>query len=500
MSKVDVETKALSLSNEAQEASLHKKKQKHNARRRRSKKKENVSSNHLKVDDVVNFLCSSIVSAGPVTTHNRTSFDDGLLDDAASTAINNLPSTSGGNDLTDLFGNLQIHASKVVISPDNITEFLNIDLLKETNCESLSVEELERIKSEKASKVLPAEGPSDIPKEKVGEYFNLNLIRKSPEQTVLGKIESGSLRLVEKLESTIQCPDECEKAKSDKYLGAYFNLNALTKTEDNIVTSIKSTSKLFVSELEKTLLNSENSGKISKSRKKSKKGKNVEEPSEGITGDGVFDGKQKVYHNSALSNKKEKTRPKTKEDVEFPKYLSPEELESVSKFGVLLTGIIRINQKNYKEAYITAPDKGMDILIEGLKDRNRALEGDEVYFVLKPKEHHRAGGSDASDVQRTAVVVGIKTINHNRKAIGLLKSSPDKNNHFVWFSPRDSRLPRIKLKREALPPGFFQNVNRFSDKLYFAKILKWNDMRFAEGLVLYLFYAGLLNDFYNLNN
>nr|CAG4640770.1 EOG090X047D [Eulimnadia texana] len=48
----------------------------------------------------------------------------------------------------------------------------------------------------------------------------------------------------------------------------------------------------------------------------------------------------------------------------------------------LLTGVLRINPKNYKEAYITSPDGTADILINDLKHRNRALNGDIVVVKI----------------------------------------------------------------------------------------------------------------------
>ncbi|ESO12803.1 hypothetical protein HELRODRAFT_63728, partial [Helobdella robusta] len=47
--------------------------------------------------------------------------------------------------------------------------------------------------------------------------------------------------------------------------------------------------------------------------------------------------------------------------------------------------VLRINQKNYEEAYISHPDGRADIFIYGLKMRNRSLNGDIVYVKILPK-------------------------------------------------------------------------------------------------------------------
>ena len=72
-------------------------------------------------------------------------------------------------------------------------------------------------------------------------------------------------------------------------------------------------------------------------------------------------------------------------------------------------GVVRINPKNYKEAYVTAPvsenlfeyfvsylpsilifglqnERDPDILIDGILHRNRALNGDNVVYILINEE------------------------------------------------------------------------------------------------------------------
>jgi exoribonuclease R len=48
-------------------------------------------------------------------------------------------------------------------------------------------------------------------------------------------------------------------------------------------------------------------------------------------------------------------------------------------------GALRINKKNFKEAYIKNPEGGLDIFLDGVKARNRSLEGDEVAVSLLPE-------------------------------------------------------------------------------------------------------------------
>ena len=50
----------------------------------------------------------------------------------------------------------------------------------------------------------------------------------------------------------------------------------------------------------------------------------------------------------------------------------------------MVEGILRINPKNYEDGYICAADKGQDILIQGVRNRCRALNGDLVVVKLEP--------------------------------------------------------------------------------------------------------------------
>ena len=50
-------------------------------------------------------------------------------------------------------------------------------------------------------------------------------------------------------------------------------------------------------------------------------------------------------------------------------------------------GTLRINQRSYEDAYVSSPDDANlpDIYVGGLKDRNRALHGDEVFVMVEDK-------------------------------------------------------------------------------------------------------------------
>jgi len=66
----------------------------------------------------------------------------------------------------------------------------------------------------------------------------------------------------------------------------------------------------------------------------------------------------------------------------FKDHLSAEEIEQGLKDGTLLSGVLRVNHKLTRLAYVTVEGFDKDIIIDGIVDRNRAFEGDTVIIRL----------------------------------------------------------------------------------------------------------------------
>ncbi|XP_014219455.1 DIS3-like exonuclease 2 [Copidosoma floridanum] len=143
----------------------------------------------------------------------------------------------------------------------------------------------------------------------------------------------------------------------------------------------------------------------------------------------------------------------------------------------IVVGCIRINPRCYQNAYISLTNGEQDILINGLKDRNRALEGDLVAVVINSKE--RWFKCSEGTYQRTGSVVCILEKSHPRKAVGTLK----KQDVFVFFQPRDSRVPIMKINPRTVPANFYANPEIYEETLFLCDIVGWNNVAFAEGEV-----------------
>ncbi|KAK3795592.1 hypothetical protein RRG08_010546 [Elysia crispata] len=73
----------------------------------------------------------------------------------------------------------------------------------------------------------------------------------------------------------------------------------------------------------------------------------------------------------------------------FEPYWSAEAVGDGIKRGELIVGPIRINPKNYEDAYIPLPDGKSDLFVGGMMDRNRALNSDVVVVQPYPRDRWR---------------------------------------------------------------------------------------------------------------
>ncbi|CAF0864172.1 unnamed protein product [Rotaria sordida] len=210
-----------------------------------------------------------------------------------------------------------------------------------------------------------------------------------------------------------------------------------------------------------------------------------------------------------------------------------------------IRGILRINAKQYTDAFISDPDGGTDFYIDNVRERNRALNLDEVAAEIKPKrewkilpecsylversiqalrngqisddkliednqQQQQQNPSNRRDnkretintlnrdnitltddiinkisneyFQRTVKVVYLFRRRHAMKAAGLLRKMPDNNPNFALFSPMDSRIPRLMIPMNNCPLDFKDRPNDYEKSLFVAKIVEIPaDKKFARG-------------------
>lgn len=240
---------------------------------------------------------------------------------------------------------------------------------------------------------------------------------------------------------------------------------------------------------------------------------------------------------SRNSNRRTPNSGKKKQKPLYEKYWSVERVSDGLKKGQLVKGILRISPRNYELAWVTVPGIKRDVLLEGMLNRNRALNGDIVALDIFPREKWKimleeleynglvanktehnhvdklaesldtvamssgnvmqspsarrvrietmAGHTPESHyidinqipdefLQRRAKVIYIIEKKHSRVASGhLTPFSHPKENPDGCFSPTDSRLPRFRIPRNNCPPGFFDRPRDFENTLHVGRIVSW---------------------------
>ncbi|XP_076757710.1 DIS3-like exonuclease 2 [Xylocopa sonorina] len=184
-------------------------------------------------------------------------------------------------------------------------------------------------------------------------------------------------------------------------------------------------------------------------------------------------GKEKTKNNT-----KDQQLKSFKEKGPFPKYIPQKKIDILLKNQnsadpEYVEGYLRVNPSCYKYAYISLSDDESDLLIHGLRDRNRAFDGDYVVAYVNPSEkwHMNQG-----QLQKTGVVVCIREKLHSRKAIGYFKQRGAN----TLFYPRDQRVPLIKITEKSLEQ-FAVRPSNYEDTMYLAAITDWVKPAFAIG-------------------
>jgi len=91
----------------------------------------------------------------------------------------------------------------------------------------------------------------------------------------------------------------------------------------------------------------------------------------------------KAAKSNNQSEQKSQGRHPPRQNNQFAPYLPPPEVARGLSSGLLVEGVLRINQKSYEDAFICSPDTGQqDIYIKGVQARCRALNGDVVVVQL----------------------------------------------------------------------------------------------------------------------
>ena len=203
-------------------------------------------------------------------------------------------------------------------------------------------------------------------------------------------------------------------------------------------------------------------------------------------------GEKKTQSNSNKKFHNPKNQTKKLPVMNFDNYILKDNCATLLKQGELLQGSLRINPRNFQDAFISSANSGeRDIYIEGVEARNRSLPGDIVAVKINPKEEWKTTKPGEPEQKgdivytKTGKIVYIIEKKHPRVACGFLKPFCNHSFGFALLSPVDNRLPRLMITLTECPEDFKTHSVKYEKTLFIAKIDQWdNDKAFARGKIM----------------
>lgn len=186
---------------------------------------------------------------------------------------------------------------------------------------------------------------------------------------------------------------------------------------------------------------------------------------------------KEIRKNGAI--KKVKSAQETlKTNQLFSDYISVTKVKKILKKQTLhnaqyVKGNLRVNPTSYKYAYLRMKNDGeRDLLILGVRNRNRAFDGDLVVAHIYPEKYwHKFPDGQ---IQKTGKVVCILEKVHSRKAIGYLR----KQDSLVLFYPKDRRIPLVVP--ESIPCLYNSQPDLYKNVMFLINIDSWEQL-YASG-------------------
>ncbi|XP_027779927.1 DIS3-like exonuclease 1 isoform X3 [Marmota monax] len=181
-----------------------------------------------------------------------------------------------------------------------------------------------------------------------------------------------------------------------------------------------------------------------------------------------------LYDSILQSRQERENESQESHGKEYPEHLPLEVLEAGIKSGRYIQGILNVNKHRAQiEAFVrlqgaSSKDSGLisDILIHGMKARNRSIHGDVVVVELLPKNEwkgriaalcendsdDKALGESPSEPMPTGRVVGILQKNWRDYVVTFPSKeevqSQGKNAQKILVTPWDYRIPKIRISTQ----------------------------------------------------
>jgi VacB/RNase II family 3'-5' exoribonuclease len=151
---------------------------------------------------------------------------------------------------------------------------------------------------------------------------------------------------------------------------------------------------------------------------------------------------------------------------DYEDYMAEEQVDLELRDSKLYRGVLRVNKKRFREAFVTIEGFERDVLVDGFKARNRALHGDIVAVKIEDTQSHNESG------QLSATVVRIlEKKSPTYFACSIMKEDVgSESKGFRWLCPIDKSYPKIMVHFEEFRHIFNTRASELEDIIFIAEI------------------------------
>ena len=174
----------------------------------------------------------------------------------------------------------------------------------------------------------------------------------------------------------------------------------------------------------------------------------------------VMNGEQQKQHETSQEFEKIKATAKSDDELneaifhhEFVKIFGGSLEQSISdnvkdlidsNEAYIIEGEVRVNGKNFHEAYITHPQGKKDVCMQKIALRQYAFNGDYVKVLVMQENVNSMEENNRS----FGCVLEIIEKRHSRRVVGSITSDTKKKN--IIFRPRDQRIPTVRINKNSI--------------------------------------------------
>lgn len=152
------------------------------------------------------------------------------------------------------------------------------------------------------------------------------------------------------------------------------------------------------------------------------------------------------------------------------------------ELGYVVEGVLRVNVNNNAQAFVDDHTRDADVYINTVLLRKCAMDGDLVRVFVKHGEvvAEESEGSSVGKGERLknnwGFVMDVLEKRHSRMCVGTFMPYYQSSNQYIKFSPRDLKIPVMRIYKQHWPEAIFKNdFKQLESVIYQAEIIEWHE-------------------------